>query len=381
MRHRTIIQNASDTGRPCPSPLLQKKPCPFKPCYHWIIGGWTQCELSGADCGFGIRKRSVSCLRSDGVKVDDQFCHLVNFTGYIGGLLGYGWLTDGNDVRTEEECYVKCPQGCQLFPWSPWSPCNRNCDTGEILGQKTRSRAVIGDFKPDNSCPKEMLQNRPCWNGVCVTFAWKVLNGVLKCFSSEGTVVEGGCRGRPRPCVPACPAGARCEPESGQCSCVSGTVPVFAVPGDPVRDASSSGSDGVVSVTLLARCEPLQRANTAGGGGAEDGMDSAHADNHTAGAGDILLKYYPDDNEASFWMYAMISVGSAFVIFVAVTVYLMCQSSLRQRLKSSYSFTSRYRSSSSATSASTVARSNVCCSYEPAPTSSASTAASTTQLY
>lgn len=74
---------------------------------------------------------------------------------------------------------------------------------------------------------------------------------------------------------------------------MSGTVPVFAVPGDPVRDASSSGSDGVVSVTLLARCEPLQRANTAGGGGAEDGMDSAHADNHTAGAGDILLKYYP----------------------------------------------------------------------------------------
>lgn len=30
-------------------------------------------------------------------------------------------------------------------------------------------------------------------DGVCVTFAWKVLNGVLKCFSSEGTVVEGRC--------------------------------------------------------------------------------------------------------------------------------------------------------------------------------------------
>ncbi|GIY58165.1 hypothetical protein CEXT_77271 [Caerostris extrusa] len=30
-------------------------------------------------------------------------------------------------------------------------------------------------------------------------------------------------------------------------------------------------------------------------------------------------------------MYAMISIGTAFVIFVAVTVYLMCRSSLRQR--------------------------------------------------
>ncbi|CAN7988844.1 unnamed protein product [Ixodes hexagonus] len=80
-------------------------------------------------------------------------------------------------------------------------------------------------------------------------------------------------------------------------------------------------------------------------------------------------------------MYAMISVGSAFVIFVAVTVYLMCQSSVRQRLKSTYSFSSRHRSNSSATSAaSNLVRSNVCCAYEPAPTSS-STAASTTHLY
>lgn len=112
-----------------------------------------------------------------------------------------------------------------------------------------------------------------------------------------------------------------------------------------------------------------------------DGAGHA-ADNHTAAAaGDILLKYYPDDNEYSFWMYAMISVGSAFVIFVAVTVYLMCHSSVRQRLKSSYSFSSRHRSNSSAASTSMVARSNACCAYEPAPTSSSCTAVSTTQLY
>ncbi|CAL1263907.1 unnamed protein product [Larinioides sclopetarius] len=42
------------------------------------------------------------------------------------------------------------------------------------------------------------------------------------------------------------------------------------------------------------------------------------------------FKYYPDDNETSLWMYAMISVGSAFVIFVIVTLYLMCHSAIRQ---------------------------------------------------
>ncbi|KAL3223163.1 hypothetical protein MRX96_027766 [Rhipicephalus microplus] len=59
----------------------------------------------------------------------------------------------------------------------------------------------------------------------------------------------------------------------------------------------------------------------------------------------------------------------------------MCHSSVRQRLKSSYSFSSRHRSNSSAASTSMVARSNACCAYEPAPTSSSCTAVSTTQLY
>uniref|UniRef100_A0A147BC09 Putative thrombospondin type-1 domain-containing protein 7a isoform x2 n=1 Tax=Ixodes ricinus TaxID=34613 RepID=A0A147BC09_IXORI len=370
VRQRQIIQNSSDAGRPCPSSLVQRKPCPFKPCYYWTIGGWSQCDLHGADCGFGTRKRVVTCQRSDGTVVDDQFCHLVNFTSSVTAILGLDWLTIGNDVRTVEDCYVKCPHGCSLFPWSEWSACNRNCDSGEILGLQTRSRGLIVDGKPGNRpfCPTEMLQSRPCWNGVCLTFAWKVVSGALKCFRSDGVVVEGGCRGRPRPCVPGCPVGARCDRGSGQCSCVPGTVPVFA----PSAPSDTSSGGGATSTTLLSRCEPLRAA----------GMDSAHADNHTAaGAGDILLKYYPDDNEASFWMYAMISVGSAFVIFVAVTVYLMCQSSVRQRLKSTYSFSSRHRSNSSATSAaSTLVRSNVCCAYEPAPTSS-STAASTTHLY
>ncbi|GFT86949.1 uncharacterized protein NPIL_433201 [Nephila pilipes] len=44
----------------------------------------------------------------------------------------------------------------------------------------------------------------------------------------------------------------------------------------------------------------------------------------------IQFMYYPDDNETSLWMYAMIIVGCAFVVFVAVTLYLMCHSTIRQ---------------------------------------------------
>lgn len=407
IRHREVIQNATESGRPCPRSLMQKKPCPFRPCYYWTIGEWSQCDLNGADCGFGIRKREITCRRSDGALVVNSFCHLVNFTTYAGVLLNLDWLVVGNDVQTEEECYVQCPQGCALYSWSEWSPCNRNCDTGEILGQTSRSRALISPSKPADSryCPKEMVQTRPCWDGECLTYSWRVMNGTLLCIRSDGLVVEGGgCAGRPRPCVPGCPAGARCDPLTGQCSCLSGTVPVFvgptaAAPALPRPEqppkpaelpsslsASSSPSGGVSggvsgassgsssggAGTLLARCEPI-RATMDGAGHA--------AENHTAAAaGDILIKYYPEDNEYSFWMYAMISVGSAFVIFVAVTIYLMCQSSVGQRLKMSYSFSSRHRSNSSAASTSMAARSNACCAYEPAPTSSC-TAVSTTQLY
>uniref|UniRef100_A0A2L2YNZ7 Uncharacterized protein n=1 Tax=Parasteatoda tepidariorum TaxID=114398 RepID=A0A2L2YNZ7_PARTP len=45
---------------------------------------------------------------------------------------------------------------------------------------------------------------------------------------------------------------------------------------------------------------------------------------------EVKLMYFPDDNEVSFWMYAMITVGTVFILFVAVTLYLMCHSTIRQ---------------------------------------------------
>nr|XP_027205492.1 uncharacterized protein LOC113799105 [Dermatophagoides pteronyssinus] len=36
-----------------------------------------------------------------------------------------------------------------------------------------------------------------------------------------------------------------------------------------------------------------------------------------------FAKYYPE--EANFWMYAMIVLGFAFIVFVAITIYKLCQ--------------------------------------------------------
>lgn len=44
-RHAFIGTNPSSSGRPCPSPLLQWKPCPAVPCYSWQPGPWTPCQL------------------------------------------------------------------------------------------------------------------------------------------------------------------------------------------------------------------------------------------------------------------------------------------------------------------------------------------------
>ena len=70
--YRVITTEASTSGRPCPSNLIDVKPCPSEPCYSWKKTIWT-CDLQGAACGVGQAKREVSCLRTrskDHIKSD-----------------------------------------------------------------------------------------------------------------------------------------------------------------------------------------------------------------------------------------------------------------------------------------------------------------------
>ncbi|GFT17997.1 uncharacterized protein NPIL_332211 [Nephila pilipes] len=114
----------------------------------------------------------------------------------------------------------------------------------------------------------------------------------------------GGCVSESPPCEYWCKKrGGSCNASTGLCHCpANGVSRIPRILTSPTSPSCSLGAKG-----------PHPPAN------------------HSAPTPEIRLMYYPDDSKVSFWMYAMISIGTAFVIFVAVTVYLMCRSSLRQR--------------------------------------------------
>lgn len=38
------------------------------------------------------------------------------------------------------------------------------------------------------------------------------------------------------------------------------------------------------------------------------------------------ISYFPDDSQLNFWMFAMIGLGCSFIIFVAISLFIMCRS-------------------------------------------------------
>ncbi|XP_067132714.1 thrombospondin type-1 domain-containing protein 7B-like [Centruroides vittatus] len=299
-RTRTVIQEHSKTGKPCPSDVIQRMPCPHQPCYYWSLGDWSNCLLNEGECGYGITNRKVNCIRSDGVTVHKSYCLTINISESIGGWMDERWLEEVFDVKENKLCHVPCPGGCILSSWSSWSPCHRNCLKQEIVGYRTRSRAILVNAAGKHeTCPKILWEKRPCWDGPCLTYGWKLKNNVIQCVRSDGLVIEGGCEKRLRPCYPECSApDSFCDHALGQCVCPADASPVY-------NGRTEVGTD---VVPHLLRCLP-------------NAMDRL---NVTRSEDDIILRYFPDDNEFSFWMYAMICAGSAFVIFVVVTLYLMC---------------------------------------------------------
>ncbi|KAG8197859.1 hypothetical protein JTE90_024259 [Oedothorax gibbosus] len=288
-RTRSVLQPPSDGGRPCPTETEQSMPCPFRACYHWNHSDWSSCDLENGDCGYGVRRRVVKCVRYDGLEVDRSLCLPLNVTFSKGDWLDPAWMSMAQeDSQEEEACHIPCPGACVLSEWSKWSHCHKNCRIGQTVGYQTSSRAVL--FSPPNateSCSTQLLRTRPCWSNDCNFFRWKLKNGSLVCEGSDGIVVQGGCASEPPPCD------RWCEKLGGACN-------------------SSTG---------LCRCGP-QGPLILGPASAPCTFGPRPPANHSSSTTEI--KYYPDDSQVSFWMYAMISIGTAFVIFVAVTVYLMC---------------------------------------------------------
>ncbi|XP_069166832.1 thrombospondin type-1 domain-containing protein 7B [Procambarus clarkii] len=139
-----------------------------------------------------------------------------------------------------------------------------------------------------------MWETRPCLAGPCFTFTWRALNGTVQCVRSDGLLATGGCEGQPLPCEPQCSVrGSLCS-AVGACVCRQGLRPLYS---EKQR-------------FRLTSCVPVRNL-------------SFPLPQPLSGA-----KYLPED--INVWMFAMVAVGSAFLVFVAISMYLLCQSPREQ---------------------------------------------------
>ncbi|CAM1302174.1 Uncharacterised protein g3175 [Pycnogonum litorale] len=345
MRSRQILLMNSTAGQNCPSDLIQRKPCTYVPCYYVEKTAWSSCSLKDEECGYGIRRRNITCWRSDGHRVDLYHCLFANLTKRISDILDTDWLITIRDYHEEEHCFVPCPGDCVMSEWSEWSHCHRNCENGEEAGFQTKSRAILAyPRKNGEPCPDLLYLTKPCIGGPCLTFDWKVVEQEIVCSRSDNVLVIGGCEDKPLPCVPSCNVlHSICSP-LGTCTCKPGYKPTY------IRTSSSSnklvsrysrhvpshyektrnkrriwktGHQSAIADDdiILLDCEPLFNFNDSYG-------------NMSGNDQDINVNYHPAEHEFSFWMYGMIAIGTAFIIFVSVTVYLMCHSRIREQIES-----------------------------------------------
>ncbi|CAL4060403.1 unnamed protein product, partial [Meganyctiphanes norvegica] len=295
-RRRFLSVNPSESGRPCPRRLEDHKPCPALPCYTWERGPWSPCHLQGGSCGHGVVQRRVSCMGPGGQKVEPSLCLALVHVG------GHTWpyLAKALDLNTQDGCYVPCEGDCELTEWATWSHCHRDCSKGHQGGTQTRTRAILKEGSNEvnsvgRTCPGPLSESRPCLAGPCLNYTWEVHNHTVHCVRSDGILVTGGCEGQAKPCVPECVVrGSLCS-AVGACVCRPGLRPRYS---EKQR-------------FRLAACIPA--------------LNISYPPIPQPLAGP---KYLPED--INVWMFAMVGVGSAFVVFVVISMYLLCQSPREQ---------------------------------------------------
>ncbi|MGH0120071.1 UNVERIFIED_CONTAM: hypothetical protein FKN15_062761 [Acipenser sinensis] len=208
IRSRSINQQARGEGRPCPAHLAEARQCPVKPCYKWMFGEWSQCQVEGAQCGEGLRVRNLACVVHSGSfsdpvsakQVEEEMCEAK--------------LMKAKGQELQQPCSVPCPDlvvlgDCHLTEWSSWSSCQLTCLEGrsfETTGRQARSRAVvIQAIENQDSCPQQVFQTQTCKGG---------------CFleNRPSTI---------RHCHPPCTKPFSHCTQSGVCGCDKGYVEVM----------------------------------------------------------------------------------------------------------------------------------------------------------
>ncbi|XP_028835225.1 thrombospondin, type I, domain containing 7Ab isoform X4 [Denticeps clupeoides] len=157
----------------CPnsSMLQEMRSCNENPCtvYHWQTGPWGPCmeEPSAAgsnastrvSCSMGVQTRKVICVRVNVGQVPPKKC------------------PESPRPETMRPCLLPCKKDCIVTPFSEWSECLANCESGGSIPTNKQSRKRIVIQMPSNGgqeCPEVVNEERDCESpAVCPGYRWK----------------------------------------------------------------------------------------------------------------------------------------------------------------------------------------------------------------
>ncbi|XP_012942824.1 thrombospondin type-1 domain-containing protein 7A [Aplysia californica] len=288
-RRRTVVQTPIGNGRKCPEKLEQTKPCFYRGCYTWRVSEWSVCMSQKGVCGSGVQDRNVSCIDDDGRAVNSSKCPLD-----LEKLV----------MQTVRPCRVPCPGECKLSEWSEWSDCFVSCEDfeqGFTQGFRARSRAILTRPAPGNAaCNGTLWEDQQCTTRTCTWFTWKTgewdyfhLQRNVWCEQNNGLHVVGGCDETKKPQVelrcfdPVCVEPAQCR-DSNTCKC----------PDEKYLLDIEKESNRTVALCKM---------------------------NNTIAEGNLEDEKTEMAKSPNIWMYAVITVGTLFVIAVTAALYNMCE--------------------------------------------------------
>ncbi|XP_069894326.1 thrombospondin type-1 domain-containing protein 7B [Dipodomys merriami] len=311
-RTRFIIMPTQGEGRPCPTELIQQKTCPVTPCYRWVLGNWSTCNLEGGDCGEGTQVRSFICmvhsssLSHGAIPVEDTLCGEMPF----------------QDSILKQSCSVPCPGDCHLTAWSEWSKCELTCIDGrsfETMGRQSRSRTfIIQSFENQDSCPQQVLETRPCTGGKCYQYIWKASlwnnnERTVWCQRSDGVNVTGGCSPQARPaairqCIPACRKPFSYCTQGGVCGCEEGYIEIMR-------------SNGFLDYCMKVPGSEDRKADVKNLSGKNRPVNSKIHDIFKGWS----LQLLDPDGRVKIWVYGVFGGGFLIMIFLVFTSYFVCK--------------------------------------------------------
>ncbi|XP_062869505.1 thrombospondin type-1 domain-containing protein 7B [Trichomycterus rosablanca] len=317
-RSRLVLQQAEESGRPCPSQLSQTKPCPIRPCYGWRLGEWSTCRVEGAECGDGTRERNMSCVVHWGNYSRPPYPKSVQEEHCVENVLSKPMPTE-----LHQPCSIPCPGDCHLTSWSQWSLCQMLCLNGrsyETWGRQARSRAVIIQV-PQNktSCPSQVYETRPCQRGSClsyewVTGEWRNNQRAVWCQRSDGVNVTGGCFPHNKPsgvhhCDPPCTKPFSFCKQNGMCGCEKGFTEVITAHGYLDYCTRTQGPD--------------KKADVKSNGGR---LRSSRMQKQNEIRGWTLQPLGPD-GRVRLWVYGLMAAGFIMILLIITMSFLLCKNS------------------------------------------------------